>query len=237
MRSTGSRGAIPLCSVRSHHIRFQWSIIFLDCSQMSCSLHVYPSSGSSENSARISALARSAFFTLWNQLCSTVSNIWRVIVISITSRNCLHSSQAVSFPHGDLAINQDLVGIVNDTVHNSLGNGAAVIRVRINALVLFFRIVLGAEDGYAPVAAHLNNLQQAVGFLRRQAADQPLIQNQQIVLSVAFNQFLQLSACLRQAQFLQQFREPDIPYRLVFSAGRVSKSAGQKGLSAARSAL
>ena len=69
------------------------------------------------------------------------------------------------FSHGDLAINQDLVGIVDDTVHNRFGNGAAVIRVGINTLIPFFRIVLGAEDGRALVAAHLNNLQQIVGFL------------------------------------------------------------------------
>lgn len=106
---------------------------------------MYPSPGSSENSARISALACSAFFMLRNQLCSTVSSIWRVIVKSINSLSgsSLQVSQAVPFPHGDLAIIQDLVGIVDDTVHNRLGNGAAVIRVGINALIPFFRIVLG----------------------------------------------------------------------------------------------
>ena len=42
VRSTVSRGALPLCSpIRSHHIWFQWLIIFLDCSQISRSLQVY----------------------------------------------------------------------------------------------------------------------------------------------------------------------------------------------------
>lgn len=73
---------------------------------------------------------------LWNQLCSTVSSIWQVIVKSITSLSgsSLHVSQAVPFSHGDLAINQDLVGIVDDTVHNRFGNGAAVTRVGINTM-------------------------------------------------------------------------------------------------------
>ena len=58
----------------------------------------------------------------------------RVIVTSITSlsRNCSHASQAMAFPHGDLAINQNLIGIVDDAVHNSLRNRTSVIRVRIN---------------------------------------------------------------------------------------------------------
>ena len=56
-RSTVSRGARPLCSpIRSYYIWFQRLIISLDCSQISCSLRVYPSPGSSENSARISSL-------------------------------------------------------------------------------------------------------------------------------------------------------------------------------------
>ena len=89
---------------------------------ISCSLQVYPSPGSSVNTARISSLACSAFFTLRNQLCRSVSNIWRVIVISITSLsgNFTHASQAVSFPHGYLAINQNLIGIVDDAVHNTV---------------------------------------------------------------------------------------------------------------------
>ena len=65
----------------------------------------------------------------------------------------------MAFPHRDLAINQNLIGIVDDAVHNSLRNRASVVRVRINALVPFIRVVLGTEDGRPPVAAHLNNLQ------------------------------------------------------------------------------
>ena len=127
-----SRGVLSLCSpIRSHHIRFQWLIIFLDYSQISCSLQMYPSPSSSENNARILALACSAFFMLWNQLCSTVSSIWLVIVKSITSLsgNSLQVSQTMPFPHGDLSINQDFVSIVDNAVHNRLENRAAVIKV------------------------------------------------------------------------------------------------------------
>ena len=68
---------------------------------------------------------------LWNQLCSTVSSIWLVIVKSITSLsgNSLQVSQTMPFPHGDLSINQDFVSIVDNAVHNRLENRAAVIKV------------------------------------------------------------------------------------------------------------
>ena len=93
---------------------------------MSCSVQWWISSGSSENRFRISCLAFSVFRLLRNQQTYVVSSIWRVIVISDTG---LSASQAMPFPHGDLSINQDLIGIVENPVQDRLGNGAALIRI------------------------------------------------------------------------------------------------------------
>ena len=37
--------------------------------------------------------------------------------------------QAVAFTHGDAALNQNFIGIVDDVVHDCLGNGAAGIGI------------------------------------------------------------------------------------------------------------
>lgn len=108
---------------------------------MSCSVHSRQLSGSSENSARISFLARSVLRLPWNHQAYRVSSIFRVRVIS-----ALPVSQAVSFPHGDLSVNQYLVGIVDDPVQDGLGNGTALLGIGVEPLVPITRLVLGAED-------------------------------------------------------------------------------------------
>ena len=137
---------------------------------MSCSVQWWISSGSSENRFRISCLAFSVFRLLRNQQTYVVSSIWRVIVISDTG---LSASQAMPFPHGDLSINQDLIGIVENPVQDRLGNGAALIRIWMEPFIPVPRLVL--------------YFQQTIGFLRRQAPDQPFVQNQQIIFLVRFN--------------------------------------------------
>lgn len=113
-----------------------------------------------------------------------VSSIWRVIVISDTG---LSASQAMPFPHGDLSINQDLIGIVENPVQDRLGNGAALIRIWMEPFIPVPRLVLCAEDHGSLIAPGLNYFQQTIGFLRRQAPDQPFVQNQQIIFLVRFN--------------------------------------------------
>ncbi len=49
------------------------------------------------------------------------------------------------------------------------------------------RLVLCAEDHGSLIAPGLNYFQQTIGFLRRQAPDQPFVQNQQIIFLVRFN--------------------------------------------------
>lgn len=151
---------------------------------MSCSVQWWISSGSSENRFRISCLAFSVFRLLRNQQTYVVSSIWRVIVISDTG---LSTSQAMPFPHGDLSINQDLIGIVENPVQDRLGNGAALIRIWMEPFIPVPRLVLCAEDHGSLIAPGLNYFQQTIGFLRRQAPDQPFVQNQQIIFLVRFN--------------------------------------------------
>ena len=50
------------------------------------------------------------------------------------------------FPHGDLSINQDLIGIVENPIQDRLGNGAALIRIWMEPFIPVPRLVLCAED-------------------------------------------------------------------------------------------
>lgn len=182
-RATVARGAAASLWPAGQALS-QQAIIFRDCSQMSCSVQWWISSGSSENRFRISCLAFSVFRLLRNQQTYVVSSIWRVIVISDTG---LSASQAMPFPHGDLSINQDLIGIVENPVQDRLGNGAALIRIWMEPFIPVPRLVLCAEDHGSLIAPGLNYFQQTIGFLRRQAPDQPFVQNQQIIFLVRFN--------------------------------------------------
>ena len=86
---------------------------------MSCSLQVYPLPGSSENTPKNLSLSMLGVLNIEDSALQVCIQHLGVIVISITSlsENCPHASQAVSFPHGDLAINQNLIGIVEDAVY------------------------------------------------------------------------------------------------------------------------
>ena len=83
----------------------------------------------------------------------------------------------MALPHGNLTINQDVIGIVDNVVHNSLGNGAGLFETGVHTLISFAGVILGAEDGGVVGVAGLHKLQQIVGFLKREAADEPLTQD------------------------------------------------------------
>lgn len=84
--------------------------------------------------------------------------------------------QAIALPHGDTALNQDLIGVMDDAVHDRLGNRAARVRIGSNACIPALRLVLGAEDHRA-LAAGLHDFQQVVGLLGRERPDEPLVQD------------------------------------------------------------
>ena len=55
-------------------------------------------------------------------------------------------SQTMALPHGDLSVNQDFVGVMDNSVQNGLCNSAAFLKIRMQPLVPVSRLVLGAED-------------------------------------------------------------------------------------------
>lgn len=101
--------------------------------------------------------------------------------------------QAVAFAHGDAALNQNFIGVVDDAVHDCLGNGAAGIGIGVNAGIPALGLVLGAED-HGTLAAGFCDFQQVVGLLGREWPDEPLVQDQQVHLLVGGQTFLQFAA-------------------------------------------
>lgn len=146
-------------------------------------------------------------------------------------------SQTMALPHGDLSVNQDFVGVMDNPVQNGLCNSAAFLRIRMQPLVSVSRLVLGAEDHRAFITPCLNHFQQVITFLRRQTSDQPFIQNQKIILLVALNGLLQLTCGLSQGQFLQKLWESDVPHRQQLSAGGIAHGTGEVGLAVAGGSL
>ena len=149
----------------------------------------------------------------------------------------LQALKAMALTHGDLAVNEDVIGVVDDAVHNSLGDGTGFLGTGIDPLIPLAGVVLGAEDGGAVGTAGFHKLQKVVRLLRRKAADEPLIQDEQIHLPVAFHGVLELTRSLGEPHLLQQFRETGISDSLELPAGGVAKGTGEKGLAAAGGAL
>lgn len=149
---------------------------------MSCSVHSKQSSNSLEKIIKISRLACSALRLLWNHQAYLVSSNSRARAMSF-----IPVSQTMALPHGDLSVNQDFVGVMDNPVQNGLCNSAAFLRIRMQPLVPVSRLVLGAEDHRAFITPCLNHFQQVITFLGRQTSDQPFIQNQKIILLVALN--------------------------------------------------
>lgn len=128
----------------------------------------------------------------------------------------------MALPHGDTAINQDVVSVVDDSVHDGLGDGAAVIRIGIDAFIPFPSIVLGAEDHGTAAAPALHDFQQVIGLLRCQTADQPLVQDEKVYLLVGADRGLKTIAGPCQSKVIQQFRQTDIANGQELSADTFS---------------
>ena len=84
----------------------------------------------------------------------------------------------MALTHGDAAANGNGVGVVDNPVHDGVGNGAVLVGVGINAFIPAVRIVLGAEDRRAVLGSGLNDLQEVKGLLDRERAQQPFVQDQ-----------------------------------------------------------
>ena len=66
------------------------------------------------------------------------------LLFGFTAIAVIQRVQAVALAHGDAAANGDGVGVVDDPVHDGIGNGAVLVGVGVNALIPAVRIVLGA---------------------------------------------------------------------------------------------
>ena len=98
----------------------------------------------------------------------------------------------MAFPHGHGAVDQNLIGIVDDrkfafgefhefvsrtrTVYDRLRQRAVALGIRIDPLVPAGGLELRAEDGGAVAASAFHDLEKVVRFLWRQTADKPLIE-------------------------------------------------------------
>ena len=52
----------------------------------------------------------------------------------------------MTLTHGDFPLNQDIIGIMDDAVHDRLGDRALVLRGGIEPFIPLGRVVLSAED-------------------------------------------------------------------------------------------
>ena len=75
------------------------------------------------------------------------------------------SLEAVPFPHRNFATNPDVIGIVNDAIHDGFRYRAVIIRIGIDAFIPAFHLVLCAEDNGTFLTAGFDNLKQIIGFL------------------------------------------------------------------------
>ena len=74
----------------------------------------------------------------------------------------LHAFEAVPFPHGHLTVNQNVIGVMDNSVHDGLGNRTAVRRLGADASVPLACVVLRTENHRPVMAASLDQLQQVV---------------------------------------------------------------------------
>ena len=149
-------------------------------------------------------------------------------------------SQSMAFPHRNSSTDHDVVGIMDDSIHNGLGDRTVTARIGVDALVPPVCLILRTEDhGFTGILSttRLYNLQKIIGFLRIQASDQPFVYNQKIHLLVCLERLLKVTAASRNTQLVQQFRHTDILDRLEAAAGRVAQCAGNIRFSVAGSAL
>ena len=145
----------------------------------------------------------------------------------------------MTFTHGFATFDQDVVGIVDDPVHDRFRDRAAFSQFRIDTGIPFLVVVLSTEDhrSLRAVYSGLNDLKKIVSFLRRQHTDEPLINYEQVDFLVAFDGFSERSGSLGDIEFVQKLRHTDILYGFEFAAGRIPKSTGKIGLAGTGSSL
>ena len=134
-------------------------------------------------------------------------------------------------PHRGITVNEYLVSVMNNPVHNRLRDRTVILRIWVNSLVPAFCLKLSTEDSRPMLCSRFNNLKQIVGLLRSETSDQPLVKNQQIDLLVCFDHLLELIVCLGVAKLIKQLRHSYIPHREMLPASRLAKRTGKICLS------
>ena len=114
----------------------------------------------------------------------------------------------MSLPHRCVSVNEDLVSVMHDPVHNRLGDRTVILRIRVNSLIPAFSLKLCAKDGRPMLCPRFNDLEQIVGFIWCQTSDQPLVKNQQIDLLVGFDRLLELIGGFCIAKLIKKLRHP-----------------------------
>lgn len=72
----------------------------------------------------------------------------------------IQTPETVALSHRDLSVNEYVIGIVDDTVHNGLGDGASLLGDGIDSLIPFAGVILGAENSSTVGAAGLHKFQK-----------------------------------------------------------------------------
>ena len=84
--------------------------------------------------------------------------------------------------YGNSAVNEDVVGVVDDSIHDRYGGWAVVIWGWIDPFASTLHIELRAEDYEAVLCSCFHDLQKIIGLLQRQRSDQPFIQHKKTAL-------------------------------------------------------
>ena len=76
-------------------------------------------------------------------------------------------------PHRCISVNEYLVSVMNNPVHDRLGDRTVILRIWVNSLVPAFSLKLSAEDSRPMLCSRFNDLKQIVGLLGSKTSDQP----------------------------------------------------------------
>ena len=134
-------------------------------------------------------------------------------------------------PHRGITVNEYLVSVMNNPVHNRLRDRTVILRIGVNPPVPAFSLKLSTENSRSMLRPRFDDLKQIVGLLRSKTSDQPFVKNQQIDLLVGFNHLLELIVCLGVAKLIKKLGHPYIPHREMLPASRLAKRTGKICLS------
>lgn len=132
---------------------------------------------------------------------------------------------ALALAHG-LSLDLDGIGIVDDPVADGVGQSGVV-----QILVPLAGVILGTEDGGGHLVSGLYQFQYIPGLCFLEGIEQPLVQDEQLVLLELFHVIPVGSIGPGHGDLHQQIRQADVPHGVKAAAGSHAKGAGQISLS------